>query len=378
MVTVTRFLLFTTTLLSPASAYRRHGKPTTQGIKWLEPERSVLVRLETPDLPLWNPQTRVGEDVPTALILNFTFTRDNRVLLLNDQPILPIKNGNVPPSLSAPQTLSGFEQRTPDFYDLSWFELDYYRGVPLSEDPNSRYNIWSPTLNIDILGAGIEGYNTLLQNDTQRYVRVAVDEIPPYQKYPYEKTISKRRYKIKDVTLEDRFPYQQFAAPDALKECRIWSWLCDDIPDFPYYHYVYRQSFDEYGKIGSLRHELHQRWGTLCERLGMWRVVLLLVVVGNMVLTPVFYGVYKCLRRLRSLHTRREVRYELLTAEETEDLLREYNQDREDEFTMDRLMTGLFTRDRPTVRTEVANDALKGKPLPPLPTESTESSSRGS
>ncbi|KAF8851198.1 hypothetical protein BDZ45DRAFT_679315 [Acephala macrosclerotiorum] len=324
MVAFTRFLLFCTFVLSPASAYRRHGKPITRGVKWLS--NSVLIRLETPDLPLWNPNTQTGEDVHTALMLNFTFTRDNRILLLNDKPILPIENGNVPPSLTAPQTsnsLDEFEHGAPDFHGLSFFELDYYRRVPYPEDPNSRYNIWNPTLSIDILGAGIAGYNTLLRADTQRYIKVVVDEIPPYQKHPYDRPISERRYRIKDVTLEDRWPYQQFAAPDELGECTIWSWRCDDIPDFPYYHYVYRQNFDEYGKIGSLRHELHQRWATLVDRMGMWRVVLLLVVVGNMVLTPVFYGGYKCARRLKSLHTRqKQVRYDLLTVEETEDPLR--------------------------------------------------------
>ena len=57
--------------------------PTTrQGVHWLHQGRSVLVGLETPDLPLWNLEERIGENVPTALLFNFTLTFDSRTLLL--------------------------------------------------------------------------------------------------------------------------------------------------------------------------------------------------------------------------------------------------------------------------------------------------------
>ena len=47
MVTLTRFLLLSLHLLSHVYA---NEESTSEAVKWLEPERSVLVHLATPDL----------------------------------------------------------------------------------------------------------------------------------------------------------------------------------------------------------------------------------------------------------------------------------------------------------------------------------------
>jgi hypothetical protein len=75
-------LLFLTLHILSAEGVRQHAPTTRQGMQWLRQGRSVLVGLETPDLPLWNPEERIGENVPTALLFNFTLTFDSRILLL--------------------------------------------------------------------------------------------------------------------------------------------------------------------------------------------------------------------------------------------------------------------------------------------------------
>jgi hypothetical protein len=75
-------LLFLALRILSAEGARQRAPTTRQGVKWLEHDRSVLVGLDTPDLPLWNPEERIGENVPTALLFNFTLTLDYRTLLL--------------------------------------------------------------------------------------------------------------------------------------------------------------------------------------------------------------------------------------------------------------------------------------------------------
>ena len=75
-------LLFLALRILSAEGARQRAPTTRQGVHWLQQARSVLVGLETPDLPLWNPEERIGENVPTALLFNFTLTFDSRTLLL--------------------------------------------------------------------------------------------------------------------------------------------------------------------------------------------------------------------------------------------------------------------------------------------------------
>jgi hypothetical protein len=306
---MTTFLMNLLLLSSPlfsiphANAYRTHQPDTRRGVKWLQPETSVLVRLETPSLPLWNPDEKIGEKIPSAFIFNITL-QDKQILLFNDVQIMPLANAIVPPRIHAPQTnisLTKFDHGVlPDFQVSSSFELDYWRSVHPGEHPDARYNIYNPVLQIDILGAGIEGYNTLLSEDTQRLIQITLEELEPYQKYPYDKPVTQRLYKISDVLLGDRWPYNQFSPPEALKECTIWSWRCSDFDAYPWYHYVYREAFDEFGKIGSLRHSLVQRYNVLCHKLGVLQATLLVVIVILAFLSVPVYGVILGFRRMKA------------------------------------------------------------------------------
>jgi hypothetical protein len=320
MAGITRLLLlFSFHLLSHAEAYRQR---TSRGVKWLEKERSVLVRLQTPDLSLWNQDEQIGENIPSALIFNFTLTRDNRTLLLNGIPILPLENAHVPPRLNAHQTrdnLTHFEDdNLTDFSSCPLFSLDYFRHVPEPEDDSQVFYTYNPTLNLDILGASIAGYNALLPADTQHFISLTLKQLES----PGTNPTSSLSFKIANLYLEDRDPYSQFKTPDSLQQCTIWSWLCSDVARYPWYQYIYRQNFDDYGKIGSLRHLIHARWANLLERLGVWKVVVLGFVVVSMVLSPVFYGTYRVWRRAQDLYRKRVEDVNAWTAnEEIEGLL---------------------------------------------------------
>lgn len=368
---LTNLLLLSSTLslLPHASAYRHHEPETRQGVRWLQEETSVLVRLNTPDLPLWNPELRIGELVPSAFILNFTL-QDRRVLLLNDVPIFPLTNAFVPPKLHAPQaaiSLPQFEHGAlPDVQALSSFELDYWREVVPAEHADSHHNTYDPTLKLDILGAGIAGYNTLLDHDKQRFLAVRMNEVEPDRNWPYDKPISQRSYVITDVVIRDRFPYNEFSPPEALKQCRIWSWICSDFDEYPWYLYVYRGAFDQYGKIGSLRHFFAQRYDVACQKLGARQATFLVVIGILAVLSIPGYGVVLAFRRLKASFEgslreyRREQmgRYEmLLQAEEEEERMLDCD-----------IETALDGKNDQLV--ERSKEVEASKPLPPLPHQS--------
>ncbi|RDL36230.1 uncharacterized protein BP5553_06842 [Venustampulla echinocandica] len=196
---VTRFLLLALHVLS-AAGYRQS---TARGVSWLERGSSVLVRLDVPDLPLWNPTEQIGEDVPTALVLNFTLTPDRRTLLLQDKPIFPLPNPHIPPQLVAPQTkqttgrLNRGEIAKLDDYPL--FALDYGRLVSPRDDPSIHYYNHFPTLTIDLLGAGIAGYDTLLKDPNQGIVNI---ELRGHDNARGDWT--RRSYEILDVKITDR------------------------------------------------------------------------------------------------------------------------------------------------------------------------------
>lgn len=306
--------------------------------------------------------------MPSAFVFNFTL-QDRRVLLLNDVPILPLTNAFLPPRLHAPQTaisVTEFEHGVlPDFQVLSSFELDYWRMVLPGEHPDSHYNIYNPTIKLDVLGAGIAGYNTLLDDDKQRFIVVRLAELEPYQKTRYDKSISQRFYKIEDVAIRDRFPYNEFSPPDALKGCRIWSWLCSDFDEYPWYHYVYREAFDNFGKIGSLRHSLAQRYDVACQKLGVRQATCLVAIVIIAILSIPVYVVVVAFRRLKASFEgslgeygrEQRGRYEMLLQAEAE----------EEQMQDDDVESASAEKNDPLTEDNKVGEA--STPLPPLPNE---------
>lgn len=307
MAVVFRSLLLALHLLSTAAALRLESPnsrvwSTKRGVKWLEPGRSVLILLETPDLPLWNQEDQIGENIPSALILHFSLTPDNRTLLLQDKPFMPLPNPNTPPRLSAPQTAQTqleFEQtETHDLHDAPLFDLDYDRLAANRDDPSIHYYNYNPTLALNLLGAGIAGYNALLKSERQKIIKITLKDWNTVHRATTDPP--NHNFEITGVSLWERtvkgFP--DVVAPDDLGECSMWSWRCSDFGDFPYYRFIFRQNFDKYGRIGSLRHMFLQRWGTLHETLGSVRLALLMLVVASMILSPVGYAFYRGWKRI--------------------------------------------------------------------------------
>lgn len=213
----------------------------------------------TPDLPLWNAYEQAEDHTAdSSLIFNFTF-EDKRILLVNGVQVFPLQNAYVPPRLYARQsaiTLTEFEhERLPNFDDAPLYAIDYHREVPQSEHPSMHHNFFNMQLGLDVLGAETAGHHTLLPNDIQPLILVFLNEVGPFQDYLYYKSISEVDLTLSDSLLRDRYPYNTpFRTPEDLKECTLWSWRCSDISAYPWYRFMYRQAFDEYGKIGSFRH----------------------------------------------------------------------------------------------------------------------------
>jgi hypothetical protein len=114
MAVTTRLLLLPTLHTLSVAAWN-NPVGTTRGTKWLEQGRSVLVHVGTPGLPLWN-QEQIGEDIPSALILNFTVSADNKTHLLQPTVHAAVAPAYAPTTLRA-SNISDIEririQKTP-------------------------------------------------------------------------------------------------------------------------------------------------------------------------------------------------------------------------------------------------------------------------
>jgi hypothetical protein len=334
--------------------------PTQRGLRWLN-ERTVFVRVDIPNLPLWNADEQIGENLPSAFIFNFTLSHDNRMLILNDIPILPPENAYVPPRLYAPQsseTLVQFENATlTDYKNCPLFSLDYSLFVSEAGDSTQTVYNYNASLDLDILGAGIAGYNTLLPSNDQRFIRLTLNQVEPFST-----PISLVAFEIADIHLEYRGSNYQFKTPDDLKPCTMWSWLCPDKSRYPWYQYIYRQNFDEYGKIGSMRHLIHMRWANLLERNGVVQVGVICFIIGGVILSFLGYGVYRVWRRAEELWQCKGRNMDAWTAdEEIGGLLDDEEEDEEEDNRagMDVVEMEDWTGS--------ADAELRHKPLPPPP-----------
>jgi hypothetical protein len=269
-----------------------------QGINFIEPSRSVLVRLDTPDLLLWDPSTQYGEHLQSALIFNFTISHDRTHLLLQDQQFLPPLDPNIPPRLRAPQTseseYDSDHKKVFNYACLAQFDLDYERTVTPRDESAIDYYHYAPTLKLNILGAGIAGYNTLLSSPEQRYIEVILKDENYSTGNP-----ANHKFTIKSVKIQSRDHNIRHILPEDAQSCGRFSWRCGDFDTSPWYRYFYRQDFDEFGRIGSLRHECSRRWSNLYYNLGFLRFWALIMAVGSLLVSPVVYAVYKKVVHMR-------------------------------------------------------------------------------
>jgi hypothetical protein len=280
-----------------------------------------------------NQRDQIATHYPGAFIFNFTLTPNNHTLLLNDEPILPRAYPHIPTPLRAHQTgqtVTDFAHRvSSNFVEASVMDLDYYIESPDTTSGTSIYNTkYNPRLRIDILRASMPtypGYSTPISSNSQNQIWVWLEDLSAH---PPETLYSSIALRIQRVQVSRRWPDMDsqgtttYKTPKSLKTCYIWSWLCADIDEYPYYEYIYRENFDQYGKKGSMRHFLTTRWANLVELMGVGQAIVLLAVCGSMVLSPSVYAVFRGVKNMVEVYRKRiqEVD-EWLADEEVEGLL---------------------------------------------------------
>jgi hypothetical protein len=280
-----------------------------------------------------NQRAQIATHYPGAFIFNFTLTPDNRTLLLNDEPILPRAHSHIPTPLRAHQTgetATDFaHQIRTNYSGAPVMDLDYYLETPDTTSGTSIYNMeYNPRLRLDILRSSMPtypGYSTPLFSNSQNQIWVFLEDLSTH---PPETLYSSITLRIKRVQVDRRWldansqGTTTYKTLKSLKTCHIWSWLCADIDKYPYYEYIYREMFDQYGKKGSMRHFLTTRWGNLVGLMGAGRAIMLLAVCGSMVLSPAVYVVFRGVKSVVEVY-RKRIREldEWIADEEVEGLL---------------------------------------------------------
>ncbi|KAK0125489.1 hypothetical protein ONS95_000504 [Cadophora gregata] len=298
------FALLCFVLLNPCLIPNVSAKEGSKSVVRWDPTRSqVGIGLATPDLFYWDQDSRVTTDYYGAFIFDLRLTSDNLTVLLNGEPILPRARAYVPARLRAPQVglvEDSGRYRPINLGNRTVMDLDYYIDSPDTSSSTSIYNTkYNPRIIIDILRVRIPtlpGYSAPLASNAQENIWIWLEDL---SEHPPGTPYANIPLKISRVQVNKRWLNHDSEGTDtykslkSLRGCYIWSWLCADVDEYPYYEYVYQENFDEYGKKGSMRHFLTRRWGNMVILLGYWRAAVLLAVCGSMVLSPFIYAVYR-------------------------------------------------------------------------------------
>ncbi|TAQ83150.1 hypothetical protein B7494_g8526 [Chlorociboria aeruginascens] len=261
-LTIFSLLLSAVFLTSPVTAAIHHHE-SVKTLGW--PGRPFyLVRLDTPSIPFHRSRRSdqyVDPVSETSIVLTISLSRDNTTLLVQDQAFLPFPS--IPPSLSAPQIPTG-EYPTWNsirgLRDLLYFttpSFSYDRLVhPIDE--SRHYSNHVPTITLDILDFDFRDHfdnpnGTIFHHDmAQPLVKIMLRD------HNSVGSSLKRRspnFEILDVWTEAREPGDS-NPPLRREECSIsiYDWKCADYDHTPYFRTIWRDQFDESGRIGSLHH----------------------------------------------------------------------------------------------------------------------------
>lgn len=247
-------------------------------ITWLEPQRSAIVKLSTPGYP-----SKDASD-PHAVLLKFELSADNKTLLLGGTPFLPLQNYYIPPRLSAfhvPDNvnkdaiiaIAEGKKEGKDAIRGQRLELDYDRLVEGDPTGGPPYYNHKPVLRLRLMGLGSDGADSLLDSQKQEVVQVAMED----QNEGGWSNEAARSYLItaievlpaENVYAELSTSLGDHMGPEADQEkvCTRKNWKCPDEGVFeagsPYrtpYRFIWRRRFDQYGRIGSLRHAFVEQW----------------------------------------------------------------------------------------------------------------------
>ncbi|KAF2106243.1 hypothetical protein BDV96DRAFT_591421 [Lophiotrema nucula] len=281
------FLAFS--VLAQASA------PSWGSVTWLRSQESAIVKLDTPGYPLWvmdkanapmlykdAEKFYFETDAPSAVLLNLTMSHDNKTLLINNKPVLPFTDYNVPPTIEAYQIPAEYTRSqvkgiidmglTKDWYwhDLTtawrYLSLDYdllVRADPYTGPYMSHY----PVLRFRIMGLGAHSRSDVLDESKQQVLRVTLKD-----NNAGSSDDPKRSYSIMRIELVDfKNAYDSWTPktePEGNEKCSTSSWLCPDKGLYadaspPPYRFIWRSRFDEQGRIGSGRHALYHKIAVL-------------------------------------------------------------------------------------------------------------------
>jgi hypothetical protein len=249
-------------------------------VTWLQPQRSAIVKLSTHGYPS---QAAGG---PHTLLLTFELSADNRTLLLDGTPFLPLPNYYIPPRLSAYHVpadinkdaiIAVAEDKDEGRHHIRGqkLELDYDRLVEGDPTGGPPYYNHQPVLRFRVMGLGSDGADFLLDPHEQEIVQVTMrdqneggwsnDAARSYTLDKVEIRPADKVYADLSTSLGDHMGPEA----DQEKECTRKNWKCPDEGVFeagsPYrtpYRFIWRTRFDQFGRIGSLRHAFLEQWNT--------------------------------------------------------------------------------------------------------------------
>lgn len=263
-----------------ALAVLGHSGSTTaaSSVTWLQPQRSAVVKLSTRGYP------DKDSTAPHALLLQFELSADNKTLLLAGTPFLPLQNYYIPPRLSAyhvPDDIKkdaiiaiaeGSEEGGRHIRGQR-LELDYDRLVEGDPTGGPPYFNHQPALRFRVMGLGSDGADFLLDPQEQEIVHVSMrdqneggwsnEAARSYTIDKIEVRPAEKVYADLSTSLGDHMGPEA----DQEKECTRKTWKCPDEGVYeagsPYrtpYRFIWRRRFDQYGRIGSLRHDFVEQW----------------------------------------------------------------------------------------------------------------------
>ncbi|KAH7419350.1 hypothetical protein BKA64DRAFT_737548 [Cadophora sp. MPI-SDFR-AT-0126] len=314
MATFTHLCILMLKIFLITHVYAKQG--SNSAVKWIEAGRHVVIGLATPDLFYWDSKHEVSTHYPGGFFFDLRLSPDNLTLLLNGEAILPRARTHVPASLRASQVgvvvNSVTHQSSISVPQSTVMDLDYYIETPDTTSWTSIYNTkYNPRVHIDILRANLPsstGYNAPLSSDVQETIWIWLEDL---SEHPPGTLYANIPLKISRVEVNKRWLNHDsegtttYRSRKSLSGCYLWSWLCADIDEYPYYEYIYRENFDEYGKKGSMRHFLTRRWGNMVNLLGFWRAVILLAVCVSMMLSPFVYAGHRGVKGVLEMYQMR-------------------------------------------------------------------------
>lgn len=270
----------TTPVVVPAPTKQPPPNPspnaTARNAVWLGEDGShALVKLLLPGLSLIDPfqfGSTTGA-IPPSVLLNFTITSNGKHLILNgDLLALQVPDPSIPSLLQAMRVPSdwpldpGAGLIKPGSAHLAT-ELDYYLSALNRDDPNIRYYNYHPEIYLGIIGAGTPGTQVktlVLDSPDQKWLKIFLHD----RNKGGASDDPNRHYAIERISFEHRpADWEKLAPHPDDRTCSLWSWRCADLGDPPWYQYVWRQNFDEYGRIGCLRRALLKGKVALIESL---------------------------------------------------------------------------------------------------------------